>query len=83
VEPKVYIDVQDIPELRSYSTGPKLTLGGNMNLNDCMTLFNTVSKSKSNYAYTKLLANHIDLVATVPVRNVSHTSYLSLVMLTT
>jgi xanthine dehydrogenase/oxidase len=71
VEPQIYIDVQDIPDLKSYSTDATLTLGGNMSLNDCMKLFNTVSKKKSNYAYTEVLARHIDLIANVPVRNVS------------
>jgi len=72
VEPQIYIDLQDIPDLKSYSTEPTVTLGGNMSLNDCMKLFNTVSKRKSNYAYTEVLACHIDLVANVPVRNVSY-----------
>ena len=71
VEPQIYIDLQDIPDLKSYSTDPTVTLGGNMSLNDCMKLFNTVSKKKSNYAYTEVLASHIDLVANVSVRNVS------------
>lgn len=74
VEPQIYIDVQDIPELKSYSTDPILTLGGNMSLNDCIKLFNTVSKKNHNYAYTEVLAHHIDLIANVPVRNVSHLS---------
>jgi hypothetical protein len=71
VEPQIYIDLQDIPDLKSYSTEPIVTLGGNISLNDCMKLFNTVSKKKSNYAYTVVLARHIDLVANVLVRNVS------------
>jgi xanthine dehydrogenase/oxidase len=71
VEPQIYIDVQDVPYLKSYSTDPTLTLGGNMSLNDCLRLFKTVSKKKSNYTYTEVLARHIDLIASVPVRNVS------------
>ncbi|PNF35793.1 Xanthine dehydrogenase [Cryptotermes secundus] len=70
MEPQIYIDVQDIPELKSYVTEPTLTLGGNVSLTDCIKLFNSLSKKKSNYAYTAVLARHIDLIANVPVRNV-------------
>jgi hypothetical protein len=72
MEPQIYIDVQDIPELKSYSTEPALMLGGNMSLTDCINLFKSLSKKKSSYAYTSVLASHIDLIANVPVRNVSH-----------
>jgi hypothetical protein len=57
--------------LKSYSTEPTLTLGGNVSLNDCIKLFNSLSKKKSDYAYTAVLASHMDLIANVPVRNVS------------
>ncbi|XP_069693946.1 uncharacterized protein [Periplaneta americana] len=69
-EPKLYIDVQDVPELKRYSTDTPLTIGGNMTLTDVMQLFRTVCKTKKEYAYTKALADHIDLIANVPVRNV-------------
>jgi xanthine dehydrogenase/oxidase len=69
--PKVYIDVGDVTELKSYSTEPILTLGGNMSMSETTDLFNEVSSRSSNYAYVKILANHIDLIASVPVRNVS------------
>jgi xanthine dehydrogenase/oxidase len=72
MEPQIYIDVQDIPELKSYSTEPTLTLGGNVSLSDCIKLFNSLSKTNSSYAYTAVLARHIDLIANVPVRNVSY-----------
>jgi xanthine dehydrogenase/oxidase len=72
MEPQIYIDVQDIPQLKSYSTEPTLTLGGNVSLNDCIKLFKSLSKKNSSYAYTSVLASHIDLIANVPVRNVSH-----------
>jgi xanthine dehydrogenase/oxidase len=81
VEPQVYIDIQDIAELKSYSTAPALTLGGNMSLNDCIKLFNTVSKTEHNYTYTEVLAHHIDLIANVPVRNVRHLSCLYILIL--
>jgi xanthine dehydrogenase/oxidase len=71
MEPQIYIDVEGIPELKSYSTEPTVTLGGNMSLNDCIKLFNSLSKKKSSYAYTAVLASHMDLIANVPVRNVS------------
>jgi hypothetical protein len=70
-EIKVYIDVGDVAELKSLTTDPNLVLGGNMSLTEAMDTFNTISKENARYKYTKALADHIDLIANVPVRNVS------------
>lgn len=70
-EPEVYIDVWDVAELKSVSTEPNLTLGGNMSLTEAMNLFYSLAEKKPSYKYTKVLADHIDLIANVPVRNVS------------
>jgi xanthine dehydrogenase/oxidase len=69
--PKVYIDIGDVTDLKSYSTEPILTLGGNMSMSETIDLFNKIARKNSNYSYVKILADHIDLIASVPVRNVS------------
>ncbi|XP_069693941.1 uncharacterized protein [Periplaneta americana] len=68
--PRVYIDVQDVKELKSYSTCPTLKLGANMTLTETMKLFGTLSAMNTEYSYVASLRSHIDLVATVPVRNI-------------
>jgi hypothetical protein len=70
-ETKVYIDVGDVAELKSLTTKPNLVLGANMSLTEAMDTFNRISKENVRYKYTKALADHIDLIANVPVRNVS------------
>jgi xanthine dehydrogenase/oxidase len=70
-DPEVYIDVGDVAKLKSISTEPNLTLGGNTSLTEAMNLFYSLAEEKPGYKYTKVLADHIDLIANVPVRNVS------------
>lgn len=66
----MYIDINDIPDLRHISkTNDSLTIGGNLSLTAVMETFNKYS-NKSNFEYLKHLADHIDLIASVPVRNV-------------
>ncbi|KAF4522205.1 hypothetical protein B566_EDAN007356 [Ephemera danica] len=66
---EAYIDIKDVAELRTTSTTPVLCLGGNVTLTEAMRIFNE-SASSSDYAYLRQLAQHIDMVANVPVRNV-------------
>jgi hypothetical protein len=74
--PKVHIDVGDVTELKSFSTKPILTLGGNMTMSETIDIFNEISRENNNYSYAKIMANHIGLIASVPVRNVSKTECL-------
>nr|XP_031846555.1 xanthine dehydrogenase 1-like isoform X1 [Nomia melanderi]XP_031846556.1 xanthine dehydrogenase 1-like isoform X1 [Nomia melanderi]XP_031846557.1 xanthine dehydrogenase 1-like isoform X1 [Nomia melanderi]XP_031846559.1 xanthine dehydrogenase 1-like isoform X1 [Nomia melanderi]XP_031846560.1 xanthine dehydrogenase 1-like isoform X1 [Nomia melanderi] len=68
--PDMYIDINDIPDLRHISkTDDSLTIGGNLSLTAVMETFNQYSK-EPNFEYLKHLADHIDLIASVPVRNV-------------
>lgn len=67
----MYVDVGDVAVLKSLTTEPNLVLGGNMSLTEAMDIFNRISKKNVRYKYTKALADHIDLIANVPVRNVS------------
>lgn len=71
---KTFIDVNGVPELRQQSITPKaITLGGNLSLTDTMAIFEEAAKMKG-FEYCQKLWNHFDLIANVPVRNVS-TSY--------
>ncbi|XP_066907154.1 uncharacterized protein [Halyomorpha halys] len=70
--PDVYIDIGDVRALRTVSSNnERIEIGANITLNDMMSLFNRISADNSLfYGYTKALAQHIDLVANVPVRNI-------------
>lgn len=69
---EVYVDITGVVELTTYKQFDDcLSLGANMNLTDTMNLFRKVAKLNSKFAYLDKMATHIDLVAHVPVRNVS------------
>ncbi|XP_067011294.2 xanthine dehydrogenase/oxidase [Anabrus simplex] len=70
VEPNVFVDIAGVEELKTYSTTPNLVLGAQMSLTEVMELFYSLSAERPEYKYTKVLADHIDLIANVPVRNV-------------
>lgn len=58
-------------ELTTFTfTNNRLTIGANTTLTNAMVIFESLSK-KSGFAYLNEIKNHIDLVASVPVRNVS------------
>ncbi|KAJ9586601.1 hypothetical protein L9F63_019794, partial [Diploptera punctata] len=70
IQPYVYIDIKDVPELISCTIGATLNIGGNMSLADTINLFDDLSKKNKNFNYMAKLADHIRLVANVPVRNI-------------
>ncbi|CAL7942348.1 unnamed protein product [Xylocopa violacea] len=68
--PDMVIDINDIPDLRRVGTeGDILILGGNVTLTVAMETFKEHSK-QTNFEYLQHLAKHIDLIASVPVRNI-------------
>ncbi|CAH1164261.1 unnamed protein product [Phaedon cochleariae] len=70
-QPTVYVDIQRIGELVEYTLQEnELILGANTTLTSAMNLFNEVASCDSRFGYLKKLANHIDLIANVPVRNI-------------
>lgn len=71
-KPKIYIDIAKILELKMHKLmDDKLELGANITLTECMKLFSQISKSNpKKFGYLKQLAEHIDLIANVPVRNI-------------
>ncbi|XP_014254822.1 xanthine dehydrogenase-like [Cimex lectularius] len=70
--PEVYIDLNGIPELHGYEVrNDGITLGANISLTEGMDLFYKLAKEQpEKYSYCKTLADHIDLIANVPVRNI-------------
>ncbi|XP_017763664.1 PREDICTED: xanthine dehydrogenase/oxidase-like isoform X2 [Eufriesea mexicana] len=68
--PDITIDINDIPDLRNVKKDNNtLTIGGNVSLTVAMQTFEKYSK-EPNFEYLHHLAKHIDLIASVPVRNV-------------
>lgn len=65
----MFIDVHDVVELRSHSFGNELVIGGNVSLNETMKILMEASTT-TGFEYCKDLANHIDLIANYPVRDV-------------
>ncbi|XP_047097129.1 indole-3-acetaldehyde oxidase-like [Schistocerca piceifrons] len=66
---EVFIDINSVTELKSHSVGSELLLGANISLTETMNLFYDLARSNSQFSYTKVIADHIDLIANVPVRN--------------
>lgn len=68
--PEISIDVNNVPDLfRIDKEKDTLTLGANNSLNAAMNAFERYSRD-TNFEYLQHLAKHIDLIASVPVRNI-------------
>ncbi|XP_055857003.1 uncharacterized protein LOC129919921 [Episyrphus balteatus] len=66
---KIYIDVNDIPDLRQVTKdNDKLVLGGSVSLSEAMDVFQKHS-TEAGFEYLQQLWRHFDLIANVPVRN--------------
>lgn len=71
--PDIYIDIADVSTLIRYSyTKENLVLGANMTLTETLALLQKVGKENSNFSYLMRFTEHIEKVASVPVRNVCH-----------
>ncbi|XP_058831229.1 uncharacterized protein LOC131689891 [Topomyia yanbarensis] len=66
---QVFIDINSVDELHSYSLGDELIVGGNVSLTEFMAILLDAANKNINFSYCKELAKHIDLIANVPVRN--------------
>lgn len=70
--PLLFINMNYIKALKQYTiTDTHIELGGNMTLSELMVLFYRLSGQKK-FQFLAVLADHIQLVANVPVRNVSN-----------
>lgn len=64
------MDINDILELRRVNKdSSSLTIGGNVSLTKAMEAFHKYSENPE-FGYLQHLAKHIDLIASVPVRNI-------------
>jgi xanthine dehydrogenase/oxidase len=71
-EAQVYVDITSIDDLTRFKIeNDFLVMGANMSLTDAMELFEKLPKRYEKFEYLKNLSKHIDLIANVPVRNVS------------
>lgn len=71
-KPKIYVDINDIADLHRVDKDAQgLTLGGNVSLSMAMKAFEMYSMD-TGFEYLRHLLKHLDLVASVPVRNVSY-----------
>lgn len=68
---EVFIDINNVDELRSHSIGPNLEIGAATKLNDFITILEKAAAQHSSFKYCLEIAKHVDLVANVPVRNVN------------
>lgn len=71
---KVFIDITGVETLRSHDVGSELQLGANISLTETMEIL-TKASNRPGFEYCKFLVDHIDLIANVPVRNVSRLTY--------
>lgn len=68
---KHFIDITGVETLRAHNIGSELVLGANVSLSETMEIL-TKASSGTGFEYCKYLVDHIDLIANVPVRNVSY-----------
>ncbi|XP_024942171.1 xanthine dehydrogenase 1 isoform X2 [Cephus cinctus] len=69
-KPDIYIDVNDVPDLRRIEKNDNfMVLGANVTLTAAMDAFKKYS-SENGFEYLRHLAKHIDLIASVSVRNI-------------
>lgn len=75
----MFIDTNDVAELHSkIFDNEKLVLGGNTSLTETMNIFAELSAKSKDFKYLEELRKHIDLVANVPVRNVSRNEVIDI-----
>ncbi|CAH0562394.1 unnamed protein product [Brassicogethes aeneus] len=70
-EVDIFIDIFNVDELVNHEVGPdQLILGANMPLTKTMDLFYELSEKNAKFKHLKKMADHINLIANVPVRNI-------------
>ncbi|XP_037042497.1 xanthine dehydrogenase-like [Bradysia coprophila] len=70
VAPKLFIDINDVSDLRGHKiVDNELVIGATNSLTDTIKIFESVSQTPG-FEYCSTLAQHIDLIANVPVRNI-------------
>lgn len=73
---QIYIDINGIPDLHKIEkTKDNLTLGANVTLSMAKEAFEKYA-NEPGFKYLDCMANHIDLIASVPIRNVSTKNFI-------
>ncbi|XP_059622489.1 xanthine dehydrogenase-like [Phlebotomus argentipes] len=67
---EVFIDVSAVAELRTYTIGSTIVLGGNVTITEFMAILLEAADRTNNFNYCRTARDYINLMATVPVRNV-------------
>lgn len=67
----VFIDITDVTELRTHSISDEaIIIGGGVSLTETIQILQKATATPG-FEYCEHLVKHIDLIANVPVRNVS------------
>ncbi|GAB0086119.1 Aldehyde oxidase/xanthine dehydrogenase [Sergentomyia squamirostris] len=67
---QTFIDISSVTELRSYSIGDSISLGGNVTITEWMSILQQAANEKSGFMYCFRVRDHLFRMATVPVNNV-------------
>lgn len=67
---EVFIDVSSVTELRDHTIGNTIVLGGNVTITEWMAILLEASDQRSGFSYCRLVRDHLNQMATIPVRNV-------------
>nr|XP_022914971.1 xanthine dehydrogenase/oxidase-like [Onthophagus taurus] len=71
VDKDLYIEIAGAKDLRSNTISESLvTIGAGTSLNELKTIFRTTSQLHKSFSYLDVLADHIDLIASEPIRNI-------------
>lgn len=72
---KNFIKLNHIEVLHQYSVDETLVIGGNVTLADAKQIFEKCTAMEG-FEYCQVLLNHFDLIANIPVRNVSNLLFI-------
>lgn len=69
--PSIYVDITNVKELLSYNIKSScFEIGAGTALKDAIDIFNKMGNEHKKFQYLTKIADHISLIANVPVRNV-------------
>lgn len=73
---QIFIDINKVPELhQNMIANNTLIIGANVSLTETMQILTDAAKSNAGFKYCEEIVKHIDLIANVPVRNVSNANF--------
>lgn len=69
--PRVLIDITSVPELKGCTFDQNLIIGVGITLNELLDVFKATAED-GYFGYLQKFVEHINLVANIPIRNVSY-----------